>query len=74
MDELNITVYNEGGRLHTVEGKPQEKDRKACNIQRFMIKYPDIQVVLWVVGEVPSREAYIALYETLKATRIIFAE
>jgi hypothetical protein len=61
MKTLNVTVYAENDSLLTIEGRPDEIPIH-CNTARFfMMKYPEVQVMLWVLDEVSPRDAYSAL-------------
>jgi hypothetical protein len=65
MKTLNVTVYAENDSLLTVEGRPDELPIQ-CNTARFfMMKYPEVQVMLWVLDEVSPRDAYSALQDIL---------
>jgi len=73
MKTLNVTVYAEDDNLLTVEGRPDELAIQSNNARFFMMKYPDVQVMLWVLDEVSPKEAYSALQGVLVSLRAVHA-
>ena len=73
MKTLNVTVYAQDDNLLTVEGRPDELAIQCNNARFFMMKYPEVQVMLWVLDEVSPKEAYSALQGILVSLRAVHA-
>jgi hypothetical protein len=73
MKTLNVTVYAEDNTLLTVEGTPDELAIPFESARFFMMKYPDVQVMLWVVNEITPKQAYSALKSVLTDIRSVAA-
>ena len=73
MKTLNVTVYAENNNLLTVEGRPDELSIQCNTARSFMMKYPEVQVMLWVLDEVSPKDAYLALQDILVSIRGVHA-
>ena len=69
MREVNITVYSEGeNNLKFVECLPSDLGLTA-DAGHFSIRYPDLQVIVWVIAKLTGHEAYNALQRAIRLAR-----
>ena len=69
MSAVNITVYPAAnGELKFTEGLPGDLGFSA-DVEHFSIRYPDYQVVVWMVGKLTGREAYNALQTAIRLVK-----
>jgi hypothetical protein len=69
MREVNITVYSDGNDdLKFVECLPSELGF-AAESGHFSIRYPDLQVIVWVVTKLTGHESYNALQRAIRQAR-----
>ena len=69
MREVNITVYSEADdELKFVECLPSDLGLSA-DAGHFSIRYPDLQVVVWVTAKLTGHAAYNALQRAIRLAR-----
>jgi hypothetical protein len=73
MKTLNVTVYAEDNDLLTAEGTPDELDIPCESARFFMMKYPGLQIMLWVLDEVTPKQAMTALQDVVSSLRSVAA-
>ncbi len=64
--QINLTV--DARTLTFVERKPRELELTGA-WKSFRIVYPDVEIVLWVIGELSGPQAFNVLQQTIREIR-----
>lgn len=68
MRQLDVTAYDSNGTVYTAEGSPDQLGFAQASARFFLMKYPNFQLRLWIIGDVRAEQAYAALRDILNVS------